>query len=409
MKTAAVRSFISLFITRLMRKTPNVGGRVRRAIAPALALILLAPLSCVAQNFGFAEQEEVQVSIVPRVPPVAIKAVQQASVQRDQADSTAQQSAQPAATPSSSPSQASDKLTLLPGTRLPLGLTRPLQIKSKQAQGSVVYMQVTFPVTAGGRMAVPPGAYVQGVIEKMTFHRGSNPDLQFEMRSADLIFPSGYTVAIPGAVHLEHRNAKLVPLPTPAEQEQIKDALLPNAMNRPPVAMSAAAVTPPTLPPLPSMNGARTAIIVVGSVSAAAVVGLSIYAVTRSSNEIYLETGTPLEIVLSAALVVDAQSACISGPFNAGAAQPAAGQPDTTQAPQQPATAPPPAQQPPIVQPHKKPQLCYTPGTPGTPDTVIPGTPGTPPVGDIPGTPGTPDIRVPGTPATQGYWHTCGK
>jgi len=40
-----------------------------------------------------------------------------------------------------------------------------------------------------------------------------------------------------------------------------------------------------------------------------------------------------------------------------------------------------------------------TPGTPGSPDTVIPGSPGTPST-TIPGGPGMPDIVIPGTPAT---------
>jgi hypothetical protein len=40
-----------------------------------------------------------------------------------------------------------------------------------------------------------------------------------------------------------------------------------------------------------------------------------------------------------------------------------------------------------------------TPGTPGSPDTVIPGSPGTPSI-TIPGGPGMPDTVIPGTPAT---------
>lgn len=45
-----------------------------------------------------------------------------------------------------------------------------------------------------------------------------------------------------------------------------------------------------------------------------------------------------------------------------------------------------------------------TPGTLGTPDTVIPGTPATPGTPDtvIPGGPGQPDIVIPGTPGTPG-------
>ena len=43
--------------------------------------------------------------------------------------------------------------------------------------------------------------------------------------------------------------------------------------------------------------------------------------------------------------------------------------------------------------------VSATPGTPGTPDTVIPGSPGTPDT-TVPGGPGMPDITIPGTPPT---------
>jgi len=45
--------------------------------------------------------------------------------------------------------------------------------------------------------------------------------------------------------------------------------------------------------------------------------------------------------------------------------------------------------------------ICYTPGMPGTPPTVIPGTP---PIGDSPGTPAT---VIPGTPAIPGTPYPC--
>ncbi|HEX7894880.1 MAG TPA: hypothetical protein VF447_11865, partial [Terriglobales bacterium] len=44
---------------------------------------------------------------------------------------------------------------------------------------------------------------------------------------------------------------------------------------------------------------------------------------------------------------------------------------------------------------------CYTPGTPGTPDTVIPGTPATA------DSPGTPSITIPGIPPTPPTPYPC--
>jgi hypothetical protein len=70
-----------------------------------------------------------------------------------------------------------------------------------------------------------------------------------------------------------------------------------------------------------------------------------------------------------------------------------------------------------IVQPPVAVDMCYDPGTPGTPDIVIPGTPGTPPTvipglngapdTVIPGMPATPDTVIPGTPGTPGREYPC--
>ncbi|HSK43993.1 MAG TPA: hypothetical protein VLA83_08920, partial [Candidatus Binatia bacterium] len=62
------------------------------------------------------------------------------------------QSGQPQAQP------ANYAFMLPPGTKLPLGLLRPLRVKA----GRDVYLQITFPVTVGSQMLIPPGAYIQG-------------------------------------------------------------------------------------------------------------------------------------------------------------------------------------------------------------------------------------------------------
>jgi hypothetical protein len=56
---------------------------------------------------------------------------------------------------------------------------------------------------------------------------------------------------------------------------------------------------------------------------------------------------------------------------------------------------------PPPPQPDTDPGICWTPGTPGTPDVDIPGTPA---IGD---SPGTPPIHIPGIPATPPTPHPC--
>ena len=372
----------------LAHRAALLAATLRRAVKDCLVLVLVIALY---GNVALAQQEEVQVTIVPRVRPVAARVVA--------AEGGAQQPAAPSAQGQqpSSP-QAPGVLILPPGTTLPLGLVRPLALKPSSARGAGVYLQVTFPVSSGGRMVVPPGAYVQGFIEKMRWNRGANPDLVLEMRSADLIFSTGYTVPIRGAFQVVHTNARLMPPPASGTQDQPAVAVAPGPVNQPAPAMTAVGITPPDLPPLPKPslgNGPRNAMIAVGAVAGAVVIGMTVAALHRR-NDVYLATGTPLEITLAAPLVLDSSSVA------------SAVQQYTAQA----AVAPPQ-----IVRPPGTPDVCYDPGTPGTPDTVIPGTPPTPdtvipgvngmPDTLIPGSPGTPDTVVPGTPGTPGSWGPC--
>jgi hypothetical protein len=287
----------------------------------------------------------------------------------------------PAQSPQSAPAQASAMLTIPAGTKLPLGLVRPISV-TKSKPGDSVYMQITFPITAGTQMLIPPGTYLQGVIGKILKRDRTRALLSFQLSSASLIFSTGYTVTFAGAVDT---------LPTTAEQ-RMPD--LPNTQSGPPMAMSAAGTTmPPTLPTPSLGNGPRNAIIATGVIAAAVT---TVMIIAASHHDIQMEAGTPLEILLPMPLELDRQQVM------------AAVQQYSVQA-----SSTPPA----IVQPPKKPKMCYDPGTPGTPDTVIPGSPGTPPTvipgmngapdTVIPGTPATPDTVIPGTPGTPGREYPC--
>jgi hypothetical protein len=356
-----------------------------KSMQGALALVLAFSL---LGNVAIAQNEDEPVRIIPRMQAVNRQAASDSGSEQQPSDAQPGQQNQPA--PQSQP--ADSTFVLPPGTSLPVGLTRPLALKSSSAKGAGVYLQVTFPVTVGGRMAVPPGAYVQGIIETMRTNRGANPDLEFEMRSASLIFSTGYTVPLSGAVHMVHSNVRLMPSGT-APNSQPVDAYLPGPVPKPSPELSAAG-TAPTLPPLPSLgNGPRNAMIAVGAVAGAAIIGFTVFAI-HHRNDVYLETGTPLEIILAEPLKLDANSVTTA----------------VQQYSAQMAIAPPEIVQPP-------PKMCYDPGTPGTPDTVIPGSPGTPPTvipgangapdTVIPGTPATPDTVIPGTPGTPGSRYPC--
>jgi hypothetical protein len=290
--------------------------------------------------------------------------------------------------PQGYPAQTGQPTFMLPpGTKLPLGLLRPLKLKP----GRDIYLQITFPVTVGNQMVIPPGTYIQGVVEKIVRKDRRRERLEFAVRSANMIFLNGYTVPITGTVNIATTNAALqVPPPR-------------NSDGQPAAAMAAVGgVAPPALPPLPPLpdigKTARTAMIAIGVAGAVAITAGIVIAANRDPE---IEVGTPLEIILPAPLFLDAGRVMAAvQQFN-----------------QQAGYAPVQIVQPPVKPP--QPRMCYDPGTPSTPDTVIPGHPGTPdtvipgvngmPDTVIPGIPETPDRTIPGSgsPGTPGGWHEC--
>ncbi|HET9284146.1 MAG TPA: hypothetical protein VFR24_19515 [Candidatus Angelobacter sp.] len=350
-----------------------------------LAVVLVFSL---LESAAIAQEEPVM--IIPRMQTASSDSTKPNPGSEQPSSQTATPGTQQPAVPQAAQNQPADSTVVLPaGTKLPLGLVRPLSLKSSSAKGTGVYLQVTFPVIIAGRMVVPPGAYVQGTIEKMIIKRGANPDLEFEIRSASLIFSTGYTASLTGTVEMIHNNARLVAPGTPSTNDETV-AMIPHGTSNVPSPAMSAVGTAPTPAPLPSLgNGPRNAIIAVGAVGAAALVGVTVFAL-HHRNDVYLDAGTPLEITLAEPLKLDARNVTTA----------------VQQYSAQMATAPPE-----IVKPPARPKMCYDPGTPGTPDTRIPGTPPTviPGVNGAPDTviPGTPDTVIPGTPGTPSSWYRC--
>lgn len=351
----------------------------RQGVAVA-TLLLMVINSGWAQEIDSPGQQAEAVTSTAQDAPTAnspqVAPGQSSAPQTTTPQSSAQQSA-PSQSGQTQPQTANSAFMLPPGTKLPLGLLRNLRVKA----GQDVYLQITFPVTVGNQMLIPPGAYVQGIVAKViTKDRRS---LQFAITSTNLIFSNGYTVPISGTVTVGTTIAALMP-PGPNNGQSVPAMAAVGSVAPPPL---------PPLPPLPSMNGVRNAMIGLG---VAAAVGTTVLIVLAHNRDPEIEVGTPLEIILPAPVYLDATRV-------AAAVQQYAQQ--TSNAPV------------PIVQPPKKPKMCYDPGTPGTPDTVIPGSPGTPdtvipgmngmPDTVIPGSPRTPDTVIPGTPGTPSSTYPC--
>jgi len=91
------------------------------------------------------------------------------------------------------------QLTIPSGTKVPLALKQSVSTKNARA-GDAVYAVTTFPVVVNERIVIPAGTYVQGRISSV--QRGGHVKGRAEvlMHFSTLIYPSGYTVVLPGAV-----------------------------------------------------------------------------------------------------------------------------------------------------------------------------------------------------------------
>lgn len=92
-----------------------------------------------------------------------------------------------------------NQLTIPSGTKVPLSLKQAVSTKNAR-DGDAVYAVTTFPVVVNERIVIPAGTYVQGRVSNVK--RGGHVKGRAEVliHFSTLIYPSGYTVILPGAV-----------------------------------------------------------------------------------------------------------------------------------------------------------------------------------------------------------------
>ena len=97
------------------------------------------------------------------------------------------------------------------GTKVALALKQAISTKTAK-EGDAVYAQTNFPVVIDEHILIPAGTYVQGKISHI--QRGGRVKGRAELliHFTSLIYPSGYTVMLPGAVEnvpgAEHATTK---------------------------------------------------------------------------------------------------------------------------------------------------------------------------------------------------------
>jgi type IV secretion system protein VirB10 len=88
-------------------------------------------------------------------------------------------------------------ITIPAGTRIPLGLKQAISTKNAR-EGDPVYAETTFPFVMNDRVVVPAGTYIQGKITHVERAGRMKGRAEILMHFTSMIFPSGYTVMLPG-------------------------------------------------------------------------------------------------------------------------------------------------------------------------------------------------------------------
>jgi hypothetical protein len=96
-------------------------------------------------------------------------------------------------------SVASGEMVIPSGTEVPVMLKHAISTKSAR-EGDPVYAQTTFPIVLNQHILVPAGTYVQGRITRMQRAGRVKGRAEVLIHFTTLIYPSGYTVLLPGAV-----------------------------------------------------------------------------------------------------------------------------------------------------------------------------------------------------------------
>jgi hypothetical protein len=105
--------------------------------------------------------------------------------------------ASPALTPA--PHPGAHEITIPAGTKIPIALKNTISTKSNH-EGDPIYAQSTFPVVVNEHIVIPAGTYVQGRINaiKPAGHLKGRAEVLIHFTT--LIYPSGYTVILPGSI-----------------------------------------------------------------------------------------------------------------------------------------------------------------------------------------------------------------
>lgn len=206
--------------------------------------------------------------------------------------------------PPSSPNAAADarppvitsadgKITVPSGTQIPLVLKQAISTKSAKV-GDAVYAETSFPITLNEKVVIPAGTYVQGRISDVKRPGRVKGRAELLMHFTTLVYPSGYTALLPGAVEnvpgSERQTVKGEEGTIRQEGDKMKDV----------GTIAKTGATGAGIGGLATQSGKGAA---VGGLAGAAA-GLG-YALLTRGSEVTLPVGTSVQMVLQRPLVLE--------------------------------------------------------------------------------------------------------
>ncbi|MBI2683306.1 MAG: hypothetical protein HYX26_08860 [Acidobacteriales bacterium] len=190
------------------------------------------------------------------------------------------------------PEAPPNKAVIPAGTKVLLVMKN--SVSSKNARpGDGVYLESTFPVVENGRVVIPAGTFVQGVVDEVRRSGRVKGRAELLMHFTTLIYPNGYTLSLPGSLNAANgvENAQVKDDEGKLEAESTK--------GRDAATVATAAGTGGLIGGL-SRGGKGAAI--GGGIGAA--VGILTTVFTRG-EEVRLEPGTSVEMVLNRPVTVE--------------------------------------------------------------------------------------------------------
>jgi type IV secretion system protein VirB10 len=185
-----------------------------------------------------------------------------------------------------------DQLTIPAGTKIPIELRNTISTKANH-EGDPIYAQTTFPVVMNDRIIIPPGTYVQGKISAIKPAGHIKGRAEVLIHFTTLIYPSGYTVMLPGSIE----NAPAV------NKAKVKDkeGTIQGDSNKGKTAETIGGAAAEGTLTGAVIRGGEGALIGAGVGGA---IGTAIAALSHG-NEVKMGPGTTLEVVLQRDVAVD--------------------------------------------------------------------------------------------------------